>query len=174
MATVLILTPGLVKQKLISIFRHHGAVETPRSALFPRSAHYGPDAVQLLDPNGTLVQLPYDLTLPHVRAIAKHEPPVERSFAFGPVFRDRQSGGQPQTFGEVDFDIVSTDTLDLALKEAEVIKVLDEIVLSFPSLATTQMCFHLNHSDLLGLIFDFCRIDTSIRQTVSDTLSKLK
>lgn len=168
-----LLLQGLVKQKLISIFRHHGAVETPRSALFPRSVHYGPNAVQLLDPNGTLVQLPYDLTLPHARAIAKQEPSVERSFAFGPVFRDRQSGGQPQTFGEVDFDIVSTDTLDLALKEAEVIKVLDEIVLSFPSLSSTQMCFHLNHSDLLGLIFDFCRIEKSIRQAVSDTLSKL-
>lgn len=168
-----LLLQGLVKQKLISIFRHHGAIETPRSLLFPRSGHYGPNAVQLLDPNGTLVQLPYDLTLPHARTIAKHEPSVQRSFAFGPVFRDRQSGGQPQTFGEVDFDIVSTDTLDLALKEAEVIKVLDEIVASFPALAATQMCFHLNHSDLLGLIFDFCRIEPSMRQVVAETLSKL-
>ena len=54
-------------------------------------------------------------------------------------------------FGEVDFDIVSTDTLDLALKEAEVIKVLDEIVTTFPSLSSTQMCFHLGHSQLLQL-----------------------
>src|SRR5271156_701278 len=47
-----LLLQGLVKQKLVSIFRHHGAVETPRSVIFPRSAHYGPNAVQLLDPNG--------------------------------------------------------------------------------------------------------------------------
>lgn len=164
---------GIVRQKLVSIFRHHGAVETPRTTLFPRSSHYGPNAVQLLDQSGSLLQLPYDLTLPYARAIAKHEPAVERSFAFGRVFRDRDSGGQPQTFGEVDFDVVSRDTLDLALKEAEVIKVLDEIVESFPAFATTQMCFHINHSDLLGLIFDFCRIESSIRQTVADTLSKL-
>jgi len=98
---------------------------------------------------------------------------VQRSFAFGPVFRDRQSGGQPQTFGEVDFDIVSTDTLDLALKEAEVIKVLDEICTSFPALSSTQMCFHINHADLLDRIFDFCRIDSSIRKAVADTVSKL-
>lgn len=168
-----LLLQGLVKQKLISIFRHHGAVETPRSVLFPKSSHYGPNAVQLLDQNGTLVQLPFDLTLPHARFIAKQEPSVQRSFSFGPVFRDKQSGGQPQMFGEVDFDIVSLDTLDLALKEAEVIKVLDEIVGSFPSLATTTMCFHLNHSDLLGLIFDFCRIESGIRTAVADTLSKL-
>lgn len=168
-----LLQQGLVKQKLISMFRHHGAVETPRSALFPRSAHYGPNVVQLLDPNGTLVQLPYDLTLPHARAIAKHEPSVQRSFAFGPVFRDRQSGGQPQTFGEVDFDIVSTDSLDLALKEAEVIKVLDEICTGFPALSSSQMCFHLNHADLLDRIFDFCRIESSIRPAVTETLTKL-
>ncbi|KAL3425369.1 hypothetical protein PVAG01_02160 [Phlyctema vagabunda] len=168
-----LLLQGIVRQKLVSIFRNHGAIETPRSALFPRSGHYGPNAVQLLDPNGTLVQLPYDLTLAHARAIAKHEPSVQRSFAFGQVFRDRHDGGQPQTFGEVDFDIVSTDSLDLALKEAEVIKVLDEIVISFPSLASTQMCFHLNHSDLLGLIFDFCRIEPSVRQAAAETLSKL-
>ncbi|TVY28611.1 eIF-2-alpha kinase [Lachnellula hyalina] len=168
-----LLLQGLVKQKLISIFRNHGAIETPRSVLFPRSRHYGTNAVQLLDANGTLLQLPYDLTLPHARSIAKHEPPVHRSFAFGPVFRDRQSGGQPQTFGEVDFDIVSPDTLDLALKEAEVIKVLDEIVTGFPALASTHMCFHINHSDLLNLIFDYCRIESSIRDAVADTLSKL-
>ncbi|KAH8600853.1 kinase-like protein [Bisporella sp. PMI_857] len=168
-----LLFQGIAKQKLISIFRHHGAIETPRSALFPRSGHYALNVVQLLDANGILVQLPYDLTLPHARAIAKHEPSVQKSFAFAPVYRDRQSGGQPQSYGEVDFDIVSTDTLDLALKEAEVLKVLDEVVLSFPALASTQMCIHLNHSDLLDLIYDFCRIDTNTRQLVSDTLSKL-
>jgi translation initiation factor 2-alpha kinase 4 len=62
---------NIVKQKLGSIFRRHGALEVPRTFLFPRSGHYGPNAVQLLDPSGTLVQLPYDLTLPHARSLAK-------------------------------------------------------------------------------------------------------
>ncbi|KAM0315688.1 hypothetical protein ACHAO8_003740 [Botrytis cinerea] len=168
-----LLLQGLVKQKLISIFRNHGAVETPRSILFPSSDHYGVNAVQLLDKSGTLLQLPYDLTVPNARAIAKHQPPVERSFAFGTVFRDKHDGASPQTFSEVDFDVVTSDSLDLALKEAEVIKVLDEIVASFPSLPSSQMCFHINHADLLGLIFDFCRIEPSIRQAAADTLSKL-
>lgn len=168
-----LLLQGIVKQKLVSIFRHHGAVETPRAVLFPRSSHYGPNAVQLLDSTGTLLQLPYDLTTPHARAIAKHEPAVLRSFAFGSVFRDKHNGASPQTVGEVDFDIVSSDSLDLALKEAEVIKVLDEIVTCFPTLSTGKFCFELNHSDLLALIFDFCRIEASIREIVAETLSKL-
>lgn len=168
-----LLLQSIVKQKLTSIFRHHGAVETYRTVLFPRSSHYGPNAVQLLEPNGTLVQLPYDLILPHARAIAKHDPSVQRSYAFGSVYRDAHDGGQPRTAGEVDFDIVSSGILDLALKEAEVIKVLDEIVTSFPSLASTQMCFYINHSDLLNLIFDHCRIENSIRLAVAEVLSRL-
>lgn len=160
-----------VKQKLTSIFRGHGALEASRTSLFPRSGHYGPNTVQLLDSSGTLVQLPYDLTLPYARSVAKQLSPIGRSFTFGTVFRDK-SGGQPQSFGEVDFDIVS-DSLDLALKEAEVIKVIDEIIGEFPSLTASQMCFHINHSDLLSLIYEFCRIELDMRPAVSEVLSKL-
>ncbi|KAI1391102.1 serine/threonine-protein kinase gcn2 [Hypoxylon trugodes] len=164
-----------VKEELISVFRRHGAVESPRSSLYPRSPHYSPnqDIVQLLDQNGTVVQLPFDLMLGNARALAKHTncSMVRKSFTFGNVYRDRRNGGQPLMIGEVDFDIVSTDTLDLALKEAEVIKVLDEIINTFPS--TSPMCFHLGHSDLLQLIFEFCNVDLSARQLTAESLSKL-
>ncbi|TGJ83430.1 hypothetical protein E0Z10_g5340 [Xylaria hypoxylon] len=166
---------GIVKEELTSIFRRHGAVEAPRSSLYPRSSHYSvsQNVVQLLDQNGTVVQLPFDLMLGNARLLAKqsHPPDIRRSFAFGHVYRDRQSGGQPQMIGEVDFDIISADTLDLALKEAEVIKVLDEIIETFPS--TSSMCFHLGHSDLLQLIFDYCNIDLSARQSAAESLTKL-
>ncbi|KAI1810694.1 serine/threonine-protein kinase gcn2 [Poronia punctata] len=166
---------GIVKEELTSIFRRHGAVEAPRSSLYPRSPHYSANqhVVHLLDQNGTVVQLPFDLMLGNARLLAKqsHPPEIRRSFTFGQVYRDRQSGGQPQMIGEVDFDIVSADTLDLALKEAEVIKVLDEIIEAFPS--TSSMCFHLGHSDLLQLIFDYCNIDKSARQAAAESLTKL-
>ncbi|KAI0381720.1 serine/threonine-protein kinase gcn2 [Hypomontagnella monticulosa] len=170
-----LLYQGTVKEELISVFRRHGAVEAHRSSLYPRSSHYSAnqDIVQLLDQNGTVVQLPFDLMLGNARVLAKHTnlPKVRKSFTFGSVYRDRRNGGQPLMIGEVDFDIVSTDTLDLALKEAEVIKVLDEIIDTFPS--TTPMCFHLGHSDLLQLIFDFCNVDLGARQPAAESLSKL-
>ncbi|KAI0840142.1 serine/threonine-protein kinase gcn2 [Hypoxylon sp. FL0890] len=170
-----LLYQSAVKDELISVFRRHGAVEAPRSSLYPRSSHYSPnqDIVQLLDQNGAVVQLPFDLMLGNARILAKHTnvSTVRKSFAFGSVYRDRRNGGQPLTIGEVDFDIVSKDTLDLALKEAEVIKVLDEIIDAFPS--TSPMCFHLGHSDLLQLIFDFCNVDLSARQQTAESLSKL-
>ncbi|KAF4450856.1 PEK/GCN2 protein kinase [Fusarium austroafricanum] len=170
-----LLNRGLVKQELVSIFRRHGALEAQRGIIYPRSSHYGDNAVQLLDPNGNVLQLPYDLTLGNARTMAKqaHGPVVQRSFTFGNVFRDKQDMGQPLMFGEVDFDIVTTDTLDLALKEAEVLKVIDEIIHTFPSLSTTAMCFHLGHSDLLQLIFEYCGIEPTSRRATADVLSKL-
>ncbi|KAM0561886.1 hypothetical protein ACHAPJ_003057 [Fusarium lateritium] len=170
-----LLNQGLVKQELVSIFRRHGALESPRSIIYPRSSHYGDNAVQLLDPNGNVLQLPYDLTLGNARMMAKqvNGPVIQRTFTFGSVFRDKQDMGQPLMFGEVDFDIVTTDTLDLALKEAEVLKVVDEIIHTFPSLSTAVMCFHLGHSDLLQLIFEHCGIEPSSRRAAADVLSKL-
>ncbi|PNH45142.1 hypothetical protein VD0004_g2641 [Verticillium dahliae] len=170
-----LLNQNIVKKALISIFRRHGALEMPRSCLYPRSAHYADNVVKLLDSSGTVLQLPYDLTMGHARALAKQSgsPAIQRTFTFGNIFRDRQDTGQPQMLGEVDFDIVTTDTLDLALKEAEVLKVLDEIVSTFPSLSSTQMCFHIGHSELLQLIFEYCRVEPSSRRAAADVLSKL-
>jgi translation initiation factor 2-alpha kinase 4 len=165
----------IAKDTLISIFRRHGAVEAYRTCLYPRSMHYGSNVVQLLDPNGTLLQLPFDLMMGHARSLARlaNGPVVQRSYSFGNVFRDGHDGGQPNMFGEVDFDIVTTDALDLALKEAEVIKVLDEIVSTFPALSSSQMSFQIGHSDLLQLIFDFCGVQHSARRAAADVLSKL-
>jgi translation initiation factor 2-alpha kinase 4 len=168
-----LLLQGQVKEKLISIFRVHGAVEATRPLLFPRSPYYASNVAQYLDPSGTLLQLPYDLTLPYARIIARQIPATRKSFAFGNVYRDLGAGGEPGSHGEVDFDIVSTDSLDLALKEAEVIKVLDEVVDSFPPLKAVQMCFHVNHSDLLELIMEFCEISRPQRPLVKEVLSKL-
>ncbi|KAI1928290.1 eukaryotic translation initiation factor 2-alpha kinase [Ophidiomyces ophidiicola] len=167
------LIQGAVKDKLTAIFRKHGAVETTRQTLFPRSGHYGPGVVRLLDPDGNQVQLPFDLTLPNARSVSRQHPSIEKMFSFGTVFREALHGGQPRAHNEVDFDIVSHNTLDLALKEAEAIKVLDEVLDEFPSFKSAQMCYHLNHSDLLDTIIAFCRISSTQRPLVKEVISKL-
>ena len=68
-----IILQGMVRERLTEIFRHHGAVETTRPLLLPRSKLYNRDIAQLLDQSGTVVQLPYDLTLPHARSLARQE-----------------------------------------------------------------------------------------------------
>jgi translation initiation factor 2-alpha kinase 4 len=165
---------NLVEDRLSMIFRSHSAVKTQRQLLLPWSEHYSNSSVvKLFDTSGTLVQLPYDLTLPYARALGRGAPSLERTYTIGTVFRDNYAIGAPRSNGEADFDIISYDTLDLALKEAEVIKVIDEVTEDFPSLKSAQMCFHLNHSDLLELILDFCRINAPLRPSVKEALSKL-
>lgn len=168
-----LLLQSMVKERLRTIFRHHGAVETTRPLLLPRSKLYSHGVVQLLDSSGALVQLPYDFTLPHARSLARQESPSPKTFTFGTVYRENVAGGQPRSHGEVDFDIVSYDSLDLALKEAEVLKVIDEIIDAFPSLKTAQMCYHISHANLLDIIMDFCRINPIHRPLAKEILSKL-
>lgn len=165
----------IVKETLISILRRHGAVEAPTTSLYPRSSHYGQNAVHLLDRNGTVLQLPFDLVMGHARSLARitNCPVPQRSYSFGNIFRDRHDGGQPDVYGEVDFNLVTTDALDLALKEAEVIKVLDEIVTAFPTTSSTPVCFQLGHSDLLHLIFEYCGVEIGARHAAAEVLSKL-
>ncbi|KAL9090174.1 MAG: hypothetical protein Q9165_005454 [Trypethelium subeluteriae] len=168
------LLEGFVRDRLTAIFKRHGALETQRPLLFPLSSYYpNNNIVQILHPSGSLMQLPYDLTLPYARSLAHQAPAAEKTFAFGTVYRDMPTGGPPRSNREVDFDIVTRDTLDLALKEAEVLKVMDEVVDGFAPLATSQMCFHVNHADLLQLIMEFCRIPAPQHQVTKETLSRL-
>ncbi|KAF2750068.1 kinase-like protein [Sporormia fimetaria CBS 119925] len=169
-----VLLQNLVKDRLAMVFRGHGAVEVQRQLLVPWSSHYANNnVVKLFDPSGTLVQLPYDLTLPYARSIGRGASAIEKTFTIGSVYRDSYTGGAPRSNGEADFDILSQDDLDLALKEAEVLKVIDEVIEEFPSLTSIPMCFHLNHSDLLDLVMDFCRISAPQRPAVKEVLSKL-
>ncbi|KAF2868375.1 kinase-like protein [Massariosphaeria phaeospora] len=169
-----LLIQNLVRDRLASVFRGHGAIEVQRQLLLPWSTHYASNnVVKLFDPSGTLVQLPYDLTLPYARSIGRGAASLEKTFTIGSVYRDNYTGGAPGSNGEADFDIISYDALDLTLKESEVLKVVDEIIDEFPPLASTQMCFHLNHADLLDMVLDFCRISPPQRPAVKEVLSKL-
>lgn len=165
---------NFVKERLRRVFRRHGAVETSRYILFPQSGHYeGCNVVRMLDASGTLVQLPYDLTLPNAKMIANAVPTIEKTFTIDRVFRESPGGGAPHSSLEADFDIVSSDDQYSILKEAEAIKALDEVVDTFPSLSSSQMCFHLNHSNLLECILDLCQIEFPKRSYVKNALSKL-
>lgn len=168
----LLLMSNMVRDKLASIFRRHGAVEMKRKLLFPRSDHYK-TAASLLGTNGTPLQLAYDLTLPHALVLSYEHAPFEKTFTFGNVYRDPLLGGEPKQIGEIDFDIVSYSSSDLALKEAETIKVLDEVIQECPPLKASTLCFQINHSDLLNLVLDFCKIKETQALAVKEAISRL-
>lgn len=163
----------LIAGKLRQIFTRHGAVESNRQMIFPRSAsHYKPKTVRLMDPHGNQLQLPYDLTLSHARSLPRQPSIHEKTFAIGTVYRENPEGGQPSQLTEVDFDFVSHNALDLDLREAEVIKVLDEVLDGFPSLKRQKLAFAINHSDLLDDILDVCHIKASSKAAVIEILAK--
>lgn len=165
-----------VKDHLTSIFRRHGALEVDRPVLFPFSPHYNQHAntvYKLLDADGTVLQMPLDLTLPNARMLAKYQSPGPKTYTFGDVYRAVPSRGHPRTVGEVDFDIISYNSLDLALREAEAIKVLDEIIDEFPSMTAVQMCYHINHSLILDAVLHACDVPSSKQPAVKEVISRL-
>ena len=166
---------AVVKNKLTNIFKRHGAVErTDSPTAFPYHSEYpSSDIVKLLNPSGKVLQLPYDLILPNALLLAKQLRPERKTFVFDNVYRVDPLREQPKIFGETNFDIVSGNTDDLALREAEVLKVIDEILDVFPNLSSIQMCYHINHSELLDSILQFCDIASFKWPAVKETMSKL-
>ena len=163
------------KQTLEAVFRRHGAEEIRRPAIFPKSSYnQQPEVVQLLDASGNLLQLPYDLVVPHARELAKHASPVRCSYTFGTAYRDkaRIGGGPPQESQEVDFDISSNDPDNRARDDAEVLKAMDEVFSEMPLLETT-VAFHINHAHVLDATLQFCRIPTAQQQQVKEIISRL-
>ena len=168
---------ALVKERLISIFRRHGAVErTDSPALFPYHPCYpASEVLRFLSPSGRVLQLPYDLVLPSAMLLARAvNVGRRRLFVFDTVYRTDTTNDRPSIFGEANFDIITGDgSGNLVIHEAEVIKALDEILDAFPNLASAHMCYHMNHSDLLNYILDFCDIHPEKWLAVKETISKL-
>ncbi|KAJ4502778.1 eukaryotic translation initiation factor 2-alpha kinase [Exophiala dermatitidis] len=158
--------------QLKTIFRRHGAVEAGRQGIIPKEDFYAKPAT-FLDPSGLVVQLPVDLTLPFARTLAQTTSHYTKTYCFGVVYRATVPGNQPRQVPEVDFDFVSHSARDLSIKEAEVIKVLDEVLRDIPALAVRDWTIYVNHSDLINLILDFCRIKPVEMPNVKQALSHL-
>jgi eukaryotic translation initiation factor 2-alpha kinase 4 len=167
---------SIAKQTLEEIFRRHGAEEHRRPTIFPRSGYYtDPRVVQLVDASGNLLQLPYDLTLPHARQLARQPSDVRCTFARGNAYRDSFKGGPPTVSEEVDYDIVDNGSInEQALNDAEVLKVMDEVVCEMPFFAmSATVSFQINHSDILNAVLNNCRIPASQHAAVKEMISKL-
>ena len=167
---------NLVKSKIGNVFRQHGAVELPGPLLHTYSSfysNYSNSAFKMLRPDNKMMQAPYDLTLPHARYLATDPHPILKSFTFGDVWRDLPFTDAPKVLSQADFNLASYSSTDHSVRNAEIIKVVDEVIDAFPSLAAVQLCYHINHSRILDAILEFCRIDKLKSLAVKDEISKL-
>ena len=165
----------MVEDKLTRVFELHGNVKrTDNPPLFPYHSYYAlDDVVKFLGPSGTIMQLPYDLILPNAMLLAQRTRSERRTFIFDDVYRASPFGNEPKIFGEANFDIVSAGGMNLALCEAEILKVIDEILDAFPNLASVQMCYHINHSRILDGVLAHCNIESTKFAAVKEIISKL-
>jgi translation initiation factor 2-alpha kinase 4 len=167
------LAPTIVSQKLEAVFQRHGAVEGERQGIFPLSSLYVNPAT-FLDKSGVTLQLSYDLTLPFARLLAHKKIDHARHYSFGVVYREGRDGGRPSPFSEASFDIVSYSAKDLSIKDAEILKVVDEIMADFPSLKQNKtMVIYLNHTELLDMLLKHCGIDSKHWSAVKLILSTI-
>ena len=142
----------IVRDKLSRIFRSKGAVKMDSPLLMPVSDIYlspSRKPVKLLDADGSVAFLPYQLNIPMCRMVAR-DPTLSRlkRWTIAPVFRAPTAGGQPRASLNAAFDIVS-DALTPAT-EAECLFIIEEIMAAFPFDGETVHL--LNHAKVLDAI----------------------
>lgn len=144
-------------RRIKAVFHRHGAVELPLPPLFPASTKYGSEPVyQVLSRGGTVLQLPYDLTLPYAQLVSRGPVP-EKSFRCQPVFRAGSRDGAPARFGEIDFDIVGPGVF----REAESIRMVSEVLNA--ASVYPGVVFVLNHESILDSVMEFCHVERTKR-----------
>ncbi|SCW02695.1 LAFE_0F12244g1_1 [Lachancea fermentati] len=165
-------------EEVVKIFRTHGGIENNEpSIIFPKAPIYSTQSVyEVLDKGGSVLQLQYDLTYPMARYISRNSSCVSKQYRMQYVYRppeQSQSSMEPRKFIEIDFDIITTSSSDMAFYDAESMKVIDEIITQFPVFEKTNTLFVINHADILDSVFNFCSIDKAQRSFVSHVLSQV-
>ncbi|KAI9261602.1 kinase-like domain-containing protein [Phascolomyces articulosus] len=165
-----------IREQMSKVFRRHGAIDISPPLLIPKNSLYewnSKNPVYLMDPQGSLNQLPFDQTVPFARFISRKKGfPQLKRYTFERVYRENPSGGQPEAVLEADFDIVHKETA-LMVPDAEVLKVVEEVLEELPPLKSAGFYFVINHAGIADLILDSCRVPTDVRNGVMVTLSSL-
>lgn len=172
---------GMV-DSLFKIFKKHGAVEEFNSEIFlPKPPSFSRQYVyEVLDRNGSVLSLPYDLVLPFARFLSRNTITIPKIFRHDFVFRPNVRGvGAPDKFSVVSFDIISNNNLDNYLHDAECIKVVDEILNSFScfDISSASRIIMINHYDIIDAILTFTfrnvGIDEKSKLEIMEILSQL-
>ncbi|KAI8582596.1 hypothetical protein K450DRAFT_226018 [Umbelopsis ramanniana AG] len=165
-----------IREHMLKVFRKHGAIDISVPLLMPKNDLYENgwrNPVHLMDSQGALNQLPFDLTAPFARYISrkKNFPEVKR-YTFDRVYRENPSGGQPEAVLEVDFDIVHRETTSM-VPDAEIIKIVEEVLEDLPPYKNGAFYFIINHANITDAILESCRIPSDMRRGVLTALSSL-
>lgn len=146
--------------ELFRIFGNHGAIrDYDGSYLLPKLSFDTKDLVyEILDKSGSVLTLAYDLVLPMARFLSRNDLSITKLCRHEFVYRPNVRGiGIPDKYSAVGFDVFSQDKRTHITDTAECIKVVDEILDSFPCFKTknAQTIILVNHSTILNACLDF-------------------
>ena len=167
-----------VNDLLEQIMKKHCAVPVEVPTFIPRYSmkkFHLTDVFLLLDHNGTIVSLPYNLRIPFARFVAKNKIHHLRRYSISKVYRQSKlSGNHPKELWECAFDIVTPKHINTnhLLPEAETICVLNSIVEEFPMLQSGKLVLKINHMKLIKAILSYSDIPENLYQTVFKIMSE--
>lgn len=170
-----------VVDTIFSIFKIHGAVQEFNNEMIMPKSLRGKDGVyDVLDRNGSVLQLSYDLVLPFARFLSRSKVTASKLYRHNFVFRPNLRGaGAPEKFSVVSFDIVGTGASNVFVNDAECIKVIDEILTDLQcfTIRGSTKIITINHYDILDAVVTFCFgnvvIDDKSKFEVMEILSQL-
>lgn len=169
-----------MSEEFEKVFKSHGAIKffDTNSNLFPKNPIYDNKSpvYQVLDRSGTILQLPYDLTLPMARILGRSKPKNHKIYRIDHVYRadevDESSG--PLQYTEVDFDIItlaSDPNEYMPFYDAECIRVATELTKVFPFLSSNIKII-LNHYVLFETILEYCGVESAQRMSVMSIITE--
>ena len=150
------------------VFHKHGAMELKTPLLMPKCDLYKSQEqyVRIMDQQGGVVALPYDLRIPFARYIAKSGITKFKRFCIDRVYRDRKwSWAHPRVLLECAVDIVTSNSSSF-VPDAEAICIVHEIINEFSVLQQKNYILLLNHTSLLKATLLYCGVPEDKHHTV--------
>jgi len=168
----------LLKSRIASVIieccKRHGAIQFDSPLFIPKSTliHQN-NSVLLLDEMGVVLELPYDLTFPFARFVAKNRITRLRRYSFAKVYRKHNILNKCREIYECDFDIVSprsNSSLVSMSYLSEVMKLVVEIIEYFGN-SLGPFYLRVNHVQLFDAILVLCGVEKSEFSTVRSVMS---
>ncbi|XP_046402509.1 eIF-2-alpha kinase GCN2 [Ischnura elegans] len=191
------------RDRVVGIFRRHGAVCVPTPLLLPSPATGAPSLtsggpgpasglegygrtphdpgrsdtsshVRFMTRSGGTVSLPHDLRAPFARYVAWNGISLLKRYSVDKVYREKRPFGyHPRELYECAFDIV-TPNPGCLLAEAEILSVAWEVVSERPALRELNCSIRLNHTSLLRSILLHCGIEEGKHQDIYSILGEAR
>ncbi|CAL1710511.1 unnamed protein product [Somion occarium] len=145
---------GIVHDRMVQIFRLHGAIEMEPTLLLPVT---NPDDDQsramLLDRHGEVVALPHNALVPFARLAARANIRRIKRYHIGDIYRSVVTPGHPKTMKTAVFDIITPDVENGSVAAAaEAIAIVNTCLDAFAGLATYEI--HISHTKEVLRVLD--------------------